>query len=78
MESWLVPSTLVKPVLEYASVVWDSKNQTNASRLERVQKQAARFCTSEYSREEGTMTKILSQLDWKSLEFRRKTHHYAI
>ena len=66
-------STLVKPVLEYASVVWDSKNQTNASRLERVQKQAARFCTSEYSsREEGTMTKILSQLDWKSLELRRK------
>ena len=53
--------------------MWDSKNQTNASRVERVKKQAARFCTSEYSRKEGeTMTKILSQLDWKSLELRRK------
>ena len=42
------------PLLEYASTAWDSSNQTNNIRLERVQRQAARFCKNNYKREEGT------------------------
>ena len=65
-------TTLIRPLLEYAAPAWDSTNQTNAYRLNRVQRQAARFCKNEYSREEGTVTKILQDLDWKPLETRRK------
>jgi hypothetical protein len=41
--------------------------------LNRVQRQAARFCKNQYDREEGVVTKILSELNWQPLEIRRKT-----
>ncbi len=65
-------TTLVRPLLEYASPAWDSSNQTNSMRLNRIQKQAARFCKNEYSREEGTVTRIMADLNWEPLETRRK------
>jgi hypothetical protein len=65
-------ATLVRPLLEYAAPAWDSNIQTNADRLNRIQKQAARFCKNEYGREEGTMMKIFKELNWKPLETRRK------
>ena len=58
--------------LEYASPAWDSSNQTNSQRLDRIQRQAARFCKNEYSREEGTVTRITEELQWEPLETRRK------
>ncbi|XP_072039447.1 uncharacterized protein [Amphiura filiformis] len=66
-------TTLVRPLLEYAATAWDSSHQTNNSRLERVQRQAARFCKREYGREKGTVTRILKELEWETLEARRKT-----
>ena len=65
-------TTLVRPLLEYATTAWDSSNLTNSSRLNRVQRQAACFCKREYSREEGTVTRILNELEWESLEDRRE------
>ena len=50
---------LVRPVLEYGSSVWD-------------QNRAARFVTGNYVFETGSMTGILGQLKWESLEKRRK------
>ena len=63
---------LVRPILEYASIAWDPSTQTNINTLNRVQKQAARFCKKDYSRREGAMTKILQELEWLPLETRRK------
>ena len=40
--------------------------------LEKVQNRAARFVSSNYSYEPGSMSSILSQLGWKSLKQRRK------
>ena len=40
--------------------------------LESVQKRAARFVTSNYNYETGSMTGILGQLKWESLKKRRK------
>ena len=37
-----------------------------------MQRQAACFCKREYSREEGTVTRILNELEWESLEDRRE------
>ena len=40
--------------------------------LENVQKRAARFVTRNYSYETGSMTDILEQLKWETLQKRRK------
>ena len=42
--------TLVRPVLEYASSVWDPPTKENIDKLEQIQKRAARFITGEYSK----------------------------
>ena len=61
---------LVRPILEYASLVWDSSGKTLQDKLEKVQNQAARFVTGNYNFETGSMTKILEQLKWESLKQR--------
>jgi two-component SAPR family response regulator len=44
----------------------------NITALEKVQTQAARFCMKEYNREPGTVTNLMAELDWQSLQTRRK------
>jgi hypothetical protein len=61
-------TTLVRPVLEYASTVWDSYTLQQIYALERVQRQAARFVTGDYSsRNPGSVTRMLQQLQWDSI-----------
>ena len=56
-------TTLVRPVLEYASTVWDPYTLQQIYALERVQRQAARFVTGDYSsRDPGSVTRMLQQL----------------
>ena len=38
-------TSLVRPVLEYASAAWDPHSQNNIKTLDKIQRQAARFCT---------------------------------
>ena len=42
--------SLVRPHLEYASVVWDPFTKHDIHRLEQVQRTAARFVTGDYRR----------------------------
>ena len=63
---------LVHPVLEYGSSVWDPSSMLLQEELEKVQKRAAKFITGNYIYETGSMTGILEQLKWKSLEKRRR------
>ena len=64
--------SLVRPILEYASAAWDPHSQNNIKTLERIQRQAARFCKNNYSREPGSVTKLLQELGWETLKTRRK------
>jgi hypothetical protein len=64
--------SLVRPLLEYASSVWDPSFKKDINALERVQRQAARFCMGNYKREPGTVTKLLKDLEWDTLQTRRK------
>jgi hypothetical protein len=50
--------SLVRPHLEYVSVVWDPYRQCHINKIEMVQRRAAHFVTSNYSREPGTVTNI--------------------
>ena len=63
---------LVRPVLEYASPVWDPHGIIVQEELEKVQNRAARFVTGNYKFETGSMTNILEQLGFESLHKRRK------
>ena len=59
---------LVCPILEYGSCVWDPQGVVLQQEIEKVQNRAARFVTSNYSFETGSMTGILENLKWESPE----------
>ena len=69
---------LIRPGLEYASAAWDPHQQYLQDSIEKVQKQAARFVTGNYSYEPGSMTNILSQLKLSSLKSRRKQNRLIL
>ena len=55
--------------------MWDPYLKQDIERLERVQRQAARFITGDYrTREEGCVTSMLQSLELSSLENRRSTN----
>ena len=62
---------MVRPVMEYACVVWDPHYQTQVSMLEKVQRHAARWVLSDYSYH-SSVTTMLHQLKWQPLATRRK------
>ena len=63
---------LVCPSLEYGSCVWDPQGVVLQQEIEKVQNRPARFVTSNYSFETGSMTGILENLNWESLKKRRR------
>ena len=62
---------MVKKYLhQYAAVVWLPYTKTNIHQLEMIQSKAARFVLNNYSRY-SSITEMLNELEWKSLEKRR-------
>ena len=53
--------TLVRSGIEYASIVWDPHTNTNSDKLKRVQRSAAKWVLSSYSRT-TSVTYLLEQL----------------
>ena len=64
-------TSIVRPKLEYASASWDPHYKKDISTLERVQRKAARFCLQNFSKT-ASVTDMLSDLKWDTLETRRK------
>ena len=64
--------SLVRSVLDYESIIWDPYLSRDIEKLERVQRQAARFITGDYhSREEASVTGMLDMLELETLQRRR-------
>ena len=61
--------TFIRPVLEYASEVWDNCGQTNSDRLEKVQLEAARIVTGLPSF--ASIHSIYIKTGWEKLKIRR-------
>ena len=70
--------SMVRPILEYGSTVWDPHYNGLNDELENVQKRAARFETRNYSYETGSMTGILEELKWETLQKRRKDNRLIL
>lgn len=67
----------IRPFLEYTCVVWDPRTQKNINRLESIQRRAARFvlnCCCNTS----SVSSMLHQLQWPSLQQRRLTFMYKM
>lgn len=62
-------TTLVRPQLEYASTVWSPHTATNITKLEAVQRRAARWATRDYQRT-SSVTQMIQDLNWRTLEQR--------
>ena len=61
---------IIRPILEYASEVWDNCGQTNCNRLEKIQIEAARIVTglSIYASNDS----IYKETGWETLSTRRE------
>ena len=66
----LAYKAMVRPIVEYASTVWDPHTEDNIQKLEMIQRRAARFVCKDYSRT-SSVTTMLNQLGWQSLRERR-------
>ena len=54
-------TTLVRPLLEYSSSVWDPHTKTLVNKIEMVQRRAARFCHNDYKTiEKGCVSEMTS------------------
>ena len=63
--------SLVRSRLEYASIVWDPYWAKDITKLEGVQRRAARFVTNDHRRT-SSVSDMLENLDWESLQSRRQ------
>ena len=62
--------TLVRPQVEYASPVWSPHTKENIDKIEMTQRRAARWVKNKFSTYDS-VTDMLSELGWRSLECRR-------
>ena len=63
--------TLVRPSLEYASAALDPYNMCDIRKLDMVQRRAARYTLNRYHNT-SSVTDMIEQLGWESLQDRRK------
>jgi hypothetical protein len=64
---------LVRSIMEYGAIIWDLYNKTDINKFENLQRRGPCFITKDYkSREEGSMTEMLRDLDLPLLQTRRQ------
>ncbi|XP_056020473.1 uncharacterized protein LOC130054527 [Ostrea edulis] len=62
--------TLVRPLLEYAGVIWDPHTAENINKIEMVQRRAARMVMNDF-RTTSSVSNMIQQLNWPLLQERR-------
>ena len=72
-------TTMVRPVLDYASTVWDPHKQGYIKTLEQLQRRAARYVCNYYtSRTPGCVSAMVEDIGWESLQDRRYTARVSL
>lgn len=65
--------SLVRPLVEYCSTIWNPYRVGQVQEIEMVQRRAARFVMSNYRRDQS-VTVMIKSLQWDSLRSRREAH----
>ena len=65
-------------MLEFVSSVWNPHCNGLNGELKNVQRRAATFVARNYIRETGSMTGILEELKWETLQKRRKNNRLIL
>ncbi|XP_071488446.1 uncharacterized protein [Diadema antillarum] len=66
-------TALVRSIMEYGAIVWDPYLMKDIDSLEKIQRRGARFITGDYqSRDPGSMTQMLTNLDLHTLASRQR------
>ena len=63
---------LVRSCLEYSSTIWDPHLKKDIQHIEKVQRRAARFVKHKYRWDDGSVSAMVKELRWKTLEERRR------
>jgi hypothetical protein len=63
--------------MEYACTTWDPYQQNNRHSLEMVERRAARYARNRYHNT-SSVTEMLHQLQWTSLEARRRQARLSV
>ena len=63
-------SSMIRPILEYASAIWSPYTQRNIDLVEAVQRRSVRFIFNNYS-PYASVTEMLERIDFKTLAERR-------
>ena len=63
--------SLIVFFMEYGAIVWDLYQKYNSDKVERVQRRAARFVKSRYTRY-SSVSDMLDELEWPPLSQRRQ------
>ena len=61
----------VRPIIEYASPVWDTNNKNVIQKNESVHRKAVRFILNDYNKD-SSVSKMKKKLNLNSIELRRK------
>ena len=69
--------TLVRSKLEYCAAIWDPHYNKDITKLEQVQRRAARYVTNDYE-QRSSVTSMLKELGWLNLAERRKHIRLAL
>ena len=72
----LAYQSIVRPTIEYAASIWDPFTTKNISKVEKIQRSAARFVHNDYSH--SSVTSMLENLEWTTLQTRRKAARLTI
>jgi len=58
--------SIIRPTLEYCSPVWDPYPSTDIQAIEKIQRHATQWVSSDYGRT-SSVTSMLNELQWPSL-----------
>ena len=68
--------SFIRPLLEYAGVIWDNCFQYEANELEKIQNEAARIVTG--ATKLVSINNLLKETGWELLSTRRKKHKLSL
>ena len=68
--------SFIRPILEYADVVWNNCTQYESNELEKIQNEAARIVTG--ATKLVSINSLLTETGWETLALRRKKHKLAL